>query len=653
MNDPDVILYLVPHKGDGFRGAAKATRMNQNKSRLLPARNSYASELPDNPRRQERGNTELPEERGLPENTDCIVLRWSHRARTRLGIVGGRAENVDLSFPDIPGVSAFHLAFTFDDQNRPIARDLGSRGGTKVTYKSEPGHRRSSFDWPLLGPSITRGEAPILNITDGMQFKVIVPPHDIKSLNHIERVKEFLKGTADHEELFPSLSIRTTQNTRRPTGQQTPTKDSNSLPLLYREKIGSGSFGTVKYVWNGREDYVMKKPRKKSLKRNEYDKNAWRREIEIMRSISHDHIVKFRDANFSPHPQLELEYVPGGSLETHSEISLLESTHILRQLSSGLEYLHNRNPSIAHRDIKPENILVAQRDRNSIHVKFADFGLSRAADILNTFCGTLIWAAPEIYRKAADESGTADDSYGVEVDIYSLGVVIAWLECKKLPEYKDGWQKHRTAWIHAVQAHVTKHAKMKANKLLDFVLENMLVEDPNERCSADHCYDEACRLLDDITNPHSQESDDKDSDDGSTTPKPSALAVQSNHTEFPALSSLDTEEPYHPGGLTRTWYSSSVAGSAKRQRIENSSVKYGDHLKCTGSERHSGSRLDGARPSFISEWDGSHLRPFNQSECLDPLTVHHPIDPENLTETAAMQANTEPVSESTLSLSTQ
>lgn len=60
----------------------------------------------------------------------------------------------------------------------------------------------------------------------------------------------------------------------------------------------------------------------------------------------------------------------------------------VRQLSSALKYLHNRTPWIRHCDVKPENILVVERGVDGIYVKFGDFGLSKAADTLKTFCGT-------------------------------------------------------------------------------------------------------------------------------------------------------------------------------------------------------------------------------------------------------------------------
>ncbi|EJT79579.1 hypothetical protein GGTG_04664 [Gaeumannomyces tritici R3-111a-1] len=189
----DVILFLLPHKGEGFEGAAFATSMPENKSRVVEARHNNNMAKPHSSivtPRHEREGTELPEEYGLLENTDCLVLRFSHGARTSIGVVGGRAGHVDLVFQNIPGRQArSHLAFTLDETNMPIARNLGSTGGTKVTYNGEPGERL-----------IAKGtHTPILNITDLLQFKVIVPHRDFASPGYIEKVDKFRLGTADRD----------------------------------------------------------------------------------------------------------------------------------------------------------------------------------------------------------------------------------------------------------------------------------------------------------------------------------------------------------------------------------------------------------------------------------------------------------------------
>ena len=210
--------------------------------------------------------------------------------------------------------------------------------------------------------------------------------------------------------------------------------------------------------------------------------------------------------------------MPGGSLDNYTELSALERTQVLYQLSSALEHLHNRKPSIGHRDIKPENILVKERGPDGICVKFADFGLSKAADMLKTCCGTLLWAAPEIYLKVADPVGASEDTYSVAVDIWSLGLAVASLECG-LPEYEDEWKTDAVAWIREVQRHVRDYYSEHSSELLYLILDSMLVEDPDERSSADHINTEALRILQSIAN----ESDDE----GSATPTPSVLGAES------------------------------------------------------------------------------------------------------------------------------
>lgn len=136
-----------------------------------------------------------------------------------------------------------------------------------------------------------------------------------------------------------------------------------------------------------------------------------------------------------------MEYVPNGDLG-----SLISENGALRegivqemtsQLLSALAHLHANN--ITHRDVKPDNILV-QSFRPFI-VKLTDFGLSKMVDteqtFLKTFCGTLLYCAPEVYNEYAeyDEYGhrhprnrqrrrPVGQRYDHAIDIWSLGGVL-------------------------------------------------------------------------------------------------------------------------------------------------------------------------------------------------------------------------------------
>ena len=81
-----------------------------------------------------------------------------------------------------------------------------------------------------------------------------------------------------------------------------------------------------------------------------------------------------------------------------------EASHIIRDVTSALEFLHSKG--IAHRDLKPENVLCVYRDRLT-PVKLCDFDLgsgikfhsgggSDTTPLLLTPVGSAEFMAPEI-----------------------------------------------------------------------------------------------------------------------------------------------------------------------------------------------------------------------------------------------------------------
>jgi len=87
--------------------------------------------------------------------------------------------------------------------------------------------------------------------------------------------------------------------------------------------------------------------------------------------------------------------------------------------AQGMNYLHTFSPPIIHRDLKSHNLLV---DENFC-VKVTDFGLAKlmSTETAKTFCGTMPWTAPEIFKS---------DGYTTKADIYSFGTafccIVLW-----------------------------------------------------------------------------------------------------------------------------------------------------------------------------------------------------------------------------------
>lgn len=172
-------------------------------------------------------------------------------------------------------------------------------------------------------------------------------------------------------------------------------------------------------------------------------KERWKKEVEIMKSISHENIVGFKEIprilhnallknNPTKLPLLSMEYCTKGNLrhllQQHRNVSGLEEHEIrciLKDVLSGLQYLHHLN--ITHRDIKPENIVLQhtnQRKGNTIY-KIIDLGYAKELnDSTVSFVGTFHYLAPEIFETV---------KYDSSVDYWSMGITTFEIVCGVLP----------------------------------------------------------------------------------------------------------------------------------------------------------------------------------------------------------------------------
>ncbi|PQE09037.1 CAMK family kinase protein [Rutstroemia sp. NJR-2017a BBW] len=355
MEDSDLIACLYP--ADDDRQTEEAIRMRENN---YGCRESTISV-------EDEEDTE-------PTSYSGLQLTFSPGLKTSQGFMIGTDKNrCDIVLPRLPKcrISRLHCVLTFDPERRLVLRNF-SQYGTIVTYNGQGGEKRQTiaakddkgrekrqyFTWILSGREVPKDVQKIVIQIDKIKFQIIVSKHETYLDLYNDHVDLFLReANADNELSLGALGIQSTTSTAQQSGAHTPT--SQTPIYIDQWNLGSGNFSIVNRVWDvsNRSVYTSKEFLH-NMKEPE-----WRREASIMNQVS-------RLSNIDQ-----------------------ESLTILCQSLDALNSVHE--DGTVHRDIKPENILV--HSRIPLHIKLSVFGLSKVTADLQTFCGTHLYAAPEIY----------------------------------------------------------------------------------------------------------------------------------------------------------------------------------------------------------------------------------------------------------------
>ncbi|OMO73141.1 hypothetical protein CCACVL1_17436 [Corchorus capsularis] len=155
------------------------------------------------------------------------------------------------------------------------------------------------------------------------------------------------------------------------------------------------------------------------------------REVKVLKALSgHKHFLEFYDAcEDDNNVYIVMELCEGGNLSDRLSArgglcTEEDAKAIVTDILSAISFCHLQG--IAHRDIKPENIVFTSEDEDA-EMKLIDFGFAdfvRLGEWFGSILGTTLYMAPEFN----------DDGYhGLEVDIWSIGVITYYLLCGNWP----------------------------------------------------------------------------------------------------------------------------------------------------------------------------------------------------------------------------
>ncbi|GFO16094.1 glycogen synthase kinase 3-beta [Plakobranchus ocellatus] len=189
--------------------------------------------------------------------------------------------------------------------------------------------------------------------------------------------------------------------------------------------IGNGSFGVVYQAKLTETNELV------AIKKVLQDKRFKNRELQIMRKLEHQNIVKLKYFFYSSGEKkdevflnLVLEFVPETVYrvarhysKSKQTIPILYIKLYMYQLFRSLAYIHSQG--VCHRDIKPQNLLL---DPETGVLKLCDFGsakvLVRGEPNVSYICSRY-YRAPELIFGATD--------YTCQIDVWSAGCVLAEL----------------------------------------------------------------------------------------------------------------------------------------------------------------------------------------------------------------------------------
>ncbi|KAJ0015407.1 hypothetical protein NQD34_009027 [Periophthalmus magnuspinnatus] len=196
--------------------------------------------------------------------------------------------------------------------------------------------------------------------------------------------------------------------------------------LIFLKQLGKGNFGSVEMCrYDPLQDSTGEVVAVKKLQHSTAEHlRDFEREIDILKSLQHENIVKYKGVCYSAgrrNLRLIMEYLPYGSLRDYliknkDHIDTSKLLHYASQICKGMDYLAMKR--YIHRDLATRNILV----ESEMRVKIGDFGLTKMLPQDKEYYtvrepgeSPIFWYAPESLTQS---------KFSVASDVWSFGVVL-------------------------------------------------------------------------------------------------------------------------------------------------------------------------------------------------------------------------------------
>lgn len=273
----------------------------------------------------------------------------------------------------------------------------------------------------------------------------------------------------------PAKNSRNKHDQPKPELAQIVTDPKTGRSYSKGKLLGKGGFARCYEMTDlsSNKMYAVKViPQSRVSKPHQRDKIT--NEIELHRTLSHKHVVKFSHYfEDQENIYIFLELCSRKSLahiwKARHTLTEPEVRYYLRQIISGLKYLHSRG--ILHRDLKLGNFFINE----NMELRLGDFGLAAKLETVEqrkkTICGTPNYLAPEVLNR---------QGHGTESDVWSLGCVMYTLMCGN-PPFETLDLKETYKCIKEVRYNLPATLSPAAQKLISGILQ----KNPSDRLTLD------------------------------------------------------------------------------------------------------------------------------------------------------------------------